>query len=85
MKICDEYGEAEESQFFCLQAVFHLLCHKEVETCKIFFSTFSRKSKEGGSFPFKFPLFNLAFFLLRAIEMKNQKTFFLLCHTYDVS
>merc|ERR1712168_621875 len=73
----------EEVQFFCIQTVFQLLTRNEAQNASIFFDNFVKKHTKLSKFPFDgLPLMNLAYFLLAAIKMKNQKTYFVLLQNY---
>jgi len=74
----------EEVQFFCMQTVFQLLTRNEPQNASIFFENFVKhKNTKFSKFPFDgLPLMNLAYFLLAAIKMKNQKTYFVLLQNY---
>ena len=73
----------EEVQFFCMQTVFQLLTRNESQNASIFFDNFVKKHTKLSKFPFDgLPLMNLAYFLLAAIKMKNQKTYFVLLQNY---
>jgi len=66
-----------------MQTVFQLLTRNEAQNASIFFDNFVKKHTKLSKFPFDgSPLMNLAYFLLAAIKMKNQKTYFVLLQNY---
>ena len=66
-----------------MQTVFQLLTRNESQNASIFFDNFVKKHTKLSKFPFDgLPLMNLAYFLLAAIKMKNQKTYFVLLQNY---
>ena len=66
-----------------MQTVFQLLTRNESQNASIFFENFVKKHTKLSKFPFDgLPLMNLAYFLLAAIKMKNQKTYFVLSQNY---
>ena len=75
-----------EGVYFCMLALFQLLCDECLDEAKVFYETFYKKHpKIKNTFPFDEPLLNLAHFLFAAIEKKNADTFMILYQNYSVS
>ena len=79
-------NDGREGVYFCMLALFQLLCDHCLDEAKVFYETFYKKHpKIKNTFPFDEPLLNMAHFLFAAIEMKNADTFMILYQNYSVS